>query len=94
MISYRVLIKNYILLPARSKRILPFMVSQNWLAGYANFRDLSQVFKGMSNRVKKYNSGMENAVNDLQTHYEDFRADFGRFFPDIKAYVHKKKDSL
>jgi acyl carrier protein phosphodiesterase len=92
--AYRVLINNYFLLPARSKRILPFMVSQNWLAGYANFRDLKQVFKGMSNRVKRYNSGMENAVSDLEMHYEGFQEDFDDFFPDMQVYVHKKKDSL
>jgi acyl carrier protein phosphodiesterase len=92
--AYRVLIGNFSLLPARSKRILPFMVSQNWLEGYANFKDLRQVFKGMSNRVKRYNSGMESAVNDLEERYELFHGDFKLFFPDLKNYVDKKKDSI
>jgi acyl carrier protein phosphodiesterase len=89
--AYRVLIGNYSVLPARSKRILPFMVSQNWLAGYANLKDLRQVFKGMSNRVKRYNSGMENAVSDLQENYELFHGDFKLFFPEIIEYVDKKR---
>jgi len=92
--AYGMLIDHFFLLPARSKRILPFMVSQNWLVGYANFKELDRVFKGMSNRVKRLNSGMEDAVTDLQEQYELFYEDFSLFFPQLIEASKEKKGSL
>ena len=60
--AYFLLIRKFHLLPARSKRILPFMVSQNWLVGYADFDSLQRVFNGMSRRTNNL-SGMENAIS-------------------------------
>lgn len=88
--TYRILARNYLLLPKRSKRILPWMIAQNWLAGYANFRDLERVFMGMSRRTG-YKSGMENAVSDLKKNYEEFQQEFQEFFPEIVGYVKEHK---
>ncbi len=84
--SYKVLVKHYHLLPARYKRILPFMIAQNWLVGYASFWSLERVFKGMARRTG-YKSGMENAVIDLKKHYHLFENEFRRFFPDMIKFV-------
>ena len=92
--AYGILIDHFFILPARSKRILPFMVSQNWLVGYANFKELDRVFKGMSNRVKRLNSGMEDAVTDLKEQYELFHEDFILFFPQLIEASKEKKGSL
>lgn len=80
---YGLMLNNYQLLPPRSKRILPFMVIHNWLVGYSRFNDLQWVFNGMSRRSRKYNSGMENAVESLKKDYAGFKADFETFFPDM-----------
>jgi len=48
---YGLMLRNYSLLPAKSKRILPYMIIHNWLVGYANFSDLQWVFNGMSRRA-------------------------------------------
>lgn len=92
--AYSILIDHFFILPARSKRILPFMVSQNWLVGYANFKDLDRVFHGMSNRTRRYNSGMENAVTDLQKNYQYYLDEFTKFFPQIIDAARIKKGSL
>ena len=84
--TYRFLISRYDQLPARSRRILPFMISQNWLVGYSDFYILSKVFQGMARR-SKFRSGMENAVEDLQRDYEDYHKEFRAFFPDIIEYA-------
>ncbi|MCF8227469.1 MAG: ACP phosphodiesterase [Bacteroidales bacterium] len=83
---YRLLARNYSLLPARSRRILPFMIAQNWLAGYANLKDMERVFRGMSRRTG-YKSGMEYAVVDLKKHYDFFLNDFREFFPELIRFV-------
>jgi acyl carrier protein phosphodiesterase len=86
--AYSLLIRKYGLLPARSKRILPFMITQNWLVGYSNFYSLERVFKGMSRRTR-FLSGMENAVEDLKRDYSAYEDEFRQFFPDIIEHVEK-----
>jgi acyl carrier protein phosphodiesterase len=80
---YKTLIKNFSSLPPRSKRILPWMIAQNWLTGYANLYDLQRVFNGMSQRTR-FDSGMEHAVEFLKYNYQDFEQDFRLFFPDLE----------
>lgn len=84
---YRLMLANYTILPAKSKRIIPYMVIHNWLVGYSRLQDLQWVFNGMSRRSKKYNSGMEGAVDSLRANYEAFHADFREFFPDMIAHA-------
>ncbi len=84
--TYQLLINSYDLLPPRPKRILPFMVSQNWLVGYADLEILKRVFAGMSRRTK-FNSGMEDAVKDLELDYALYESEFREFFPHIIRHV-------
>ena len=77
------------ILPERINYMLKYMVPQNWLLNYANFEGLRKVFRGMANRAK-FDSKMENAVEDLQENYELFEEEFTNFFPDLKVFVSKK----
>ncbi|MFO8129320.1 MAG: ACP phosphodiesterase [Bacteroidales bacterium] len=83
---HRLLIGNYTMLPSRSRRILPFLVSQNWLLGYRYMHGLRRVFLGMDRRTG-YRSGMKHAVEDLEGNYEGLQADFKRFFPEMVHQV-------
>ena len=91
---YNLMLSNYAILPARSKRILPYLVIHNWLVGYSRFSDLQWVFDGMSRRSRKYNSGMENAVESLKEHYLSFHDDFKEFFPEMIAHAKKFREVL
>lgn len=84
--AYNVLMKNYNILPKRAKFILPIMIGANWLVNYADLNSLQRHMEGMARRTP-FNSGMENAVEDLKTHYQDFRNDFTLFFPELINYV-------
>lgn len=83
---YSLLIQQFNILPPRSKRILPFIVSQNWLVGYANLDVLQRVFEGMARRTK-FDSGMENAVSDLKLDYHAYEQEFHSFFPEIIKHM-------
>lgn len=91
---YSLMLGNYTILPPRSKRILPYMIIHNWLVGYSRFTDLQWVFNGMSRRSKKYESGMEDAVKSLKLDYENFKADFETFFPDMIKAAKQFRDEL
>ena len=80
--AYLNLVLRFDLLPPRSKRILPFLITQNWLVGYADFEVLARVFKGMSRRAS-FLSGIEHAVDDLVADYSLYESEFRAFFPEI-----------
>ncbi len=84
--NYAILMQNFDILPAGTRRILPYMVEDDWLASYADLDFLQQSLQGMAIRTP-YRSGMEKAVNDLRDHYESFHDDFHEFFPDLIRFT-------
>jgi len=87
--SYKTLLKNYVVMPARMKRILPIMAAGNWLASYAEVDNISLALTGMSRRTK-FNSGIENGGKELKLHYVDLRNDFQKFFPELVDFSKQK----
>jgi acyl carrier protein phosphodiesterase len=87
--SYKTLLKNYVVMPARMKRILPIMAAGNWLASYAEVGSISLALKGMSRRTK-FDSGIENGGEDLKLHYKELQNDFSEFFPELIVFSKKK----
>jgi acyl carrier protein phosphodiesterase len=85
---YSVLKKNYAILPQRTKRLLPFLITQNWLYGYSRFNDLERVFYGMDRRTE-FNSGMSNAVTVLKRNYSEIQEDFNTFYPKLTNFVNE-----
>ena len=85
---YKLLSKKFLLLPNQTKKILPFMIAQNWLLNYANFNGLENVFYGM-NRRTKHLSGMQNAVVVLKKNYAELNSDFNTFYPQLMEYAER-----
>jgi acyl carrier protein phosphodiesterase len=83
---YRILLKNFLLLPNKTKRILPFMIRSNWLASYANLEFLQRSLEGMAVRTP-FQSHMEKAVEDLRKDYSFYKEEFTVFFPAVTAFV-------
>lgn len=90
---YSLLGKHSSELPDKMNYMLQYMIPQNWLLNYSRFDGLGRVFRGMANRTK-FESNMENGVEDLQAGYIDFEAEFTKFFPDLEEFSHKKIQSL
>ncbi len=90
--AYNVLLGNYLLLPYRAQRILPFMIGSNWLVNYADFDRLQKNFEGLARRTP-FESGMEFAVKDLVANYNEFSEEFREFFPQLIDFVNRLKRS-
>ena len=86
---YLILAKRFLLLPARVKRILPFLIGQNWLSGYANLKDLKRVFNGMDRRTG-YVSGMDKAVSVLEKDYDSLYLDFKEFYDELEKFAEQR----
>ena len=82
---YKILEDRYDFLPERTRRMLPFLTSQNWLLAYANFNGLNSVFQGMDRRTG-LKSGMANAIPVLMENYEGIKDDFLSYYPLLEEY--------
>lgn len=69
-------------LPERFTRMLPWMVSQDWLVSYRERRGVELALRRMSQRLAD-GSGLLAATAHLQACYAQFEADFHRFFPSL-----------
>lgn len=72
--------------PPRVQQLLPYLIRDNWLAGYASFAGIGRALTGLSRRASP-GSGMETAVQELERNYTAYAADFREFFPQLQAYV-------
>ena len=84
---YNILMRRFMILPAKTKRILPFMLADDWLAGYAYLEGLNLALTGMARRTNFY-SGMEYGVESLKQNYNLFEEEFTLFFHDLRNDVY------
>ena len=66
--------------------MLKYMIPANWLYYYSEIEGIHQALTGMSRRTK-FESGMENASEDLRKHYKEFKKDFELFFPELISFT-------
>jgi len=90
---YTILAKRFVILPNRVKRMLPFLIAQNWLTGYANFTDLQRVFNGMNRRTNNI-SEMNTAVTVLENNYDELLNDFNNFYPELELFSKNKLNEI
>ena len=90
---YDLLEENYEILPMGTKRMLPYMIADNWLLNYANLEGISRVLNGMNRRTNN-KSRMNLAIMDLEEHYSDFEIEFTAFFAELITFSRQKLNSL
>lgn len=90
---YDLLEENYTILPDGVKRMMPYMISDNWIYNYSNLDGISRVLSGMNRRTKN-KSKMNFAILDLETHYVDFEKEFSVFFDELIIYSKQKYISI
>ena len=86
---YDLLEDNYEILPDTTKHMMPYMIADNWILNYANLQGIARVLNGMNRRTKN-KSKMNFAINDLETHYEEFEKEFSAFFEELITYTKKQ----
>jgi acyl carrier protein phosphodiesterase len=79
---YELLEAHYELLPLRIQKMMPYMMTDNWLVNYASIDGISKALEGMDRRTKN-RSGMKDAVTELELFYSDFETEFSNFFEEL-----------
>lgn len=80
---------HYNVLPSRIQKMMPYMMSDNWLLSYASIDGIARVLEGMNRRTKN-RSGMDKAVNELELFYNEFETEFSSFFDELIAFSNEK----
>jgi acyl carrier protein phosphodiesterase len=82
---YIVLMKNRALLPDRLSRILPRMISENWLVSYIHLKGVEAALDRIACRLSRGEKFMR-AITEIEANYEALEKDFFAFFPDLARY--------
>ena len=83
----------YDFLPEGTKRMMPYMISDNWLLNYSHLAGIGKVLNGMNRRTQN-KSKMNFAIMDLEEHYADFEKEFTSFFEELVIFSKHKFNSL
>lgn len=90
---YDLLESNFEILPLGTKRMMPYMIADNWLYNYSNLAGISRVLNGMNRRTQN-RSKMNFAIVDLEQHYMAFEQEFTDFFEDLITFSRQKFKEL
>ncbi|MDC8004614.1 acyl carrier protein phosphodiesterase [Aureisphaera galaxeae] len=90
---YELLRTNFDILPTRIQRMMPYMISDNWLLSYASIQGISKILSQMNVRTKGI-SKMNFAVLELEEFYTEFEQEFTDFFEELIAYSKNKLAEL
>lgn len=80
---------NFDILPLRIQKMMPYMITNNWLLSYASVEGIAKVLEGMNRRTHN-RSQMNLAVNELEEFYEEFEKEFTSFFKELITFAKEK----
>ncbi len=90
---YDLLEDNYHILPIGVKRMMPYMIADNWIFNYSKMKGIGRVLYGVNRRTNN-KSKMNFAIMDLEEHYEEFEKEFTSFFEELTVFSKQKYVSL
>lgn len=90
---YDSLEEHYNILPLRIQKMMPYMITDNWLLSYASIDGISRVLDGMNRRTKN-RSGMNEAIVELEEFYKEFENEFTVFFDELITFSKQKLKEL
>ena len=86
---YELLRNSFDVLTPRIKRMMPYLISDNWLLSYATVEGISKILVQMNRRTNNI-SKMNFAVLELEEYYEEFENEFTSFFEELRAFSNNK----
>lgn len=90
---YNTLEENFDVLELRVQKMMPYMITNNWLVSYASIDGISKVLEGMNRRTKN-RAKMNLAVNELEEYYTEFESEFTSFFQELIEFAKEKLKTL
>jgi len=91
--TYQSLQQFYALLPERFQRMLPHMISQNWLLNYRTMNGIENSFGGIFRRAK-YLEYTPEVFEQFKENYVKLEEYYNAFFADVKTMAQKELQLL
>jgi len=85
--TYRVLSSYESVSPEKFKRMLPFMVTHDWLYNYKNHEGIRRSFEGLARRAKYINES-HKAFEIFENNYAALKHCYQEFFPELKKFAY------
>lgn len=89
---YRILEARYPELPARMQRSVAHMIANDLLLSYRELAGIERALRGIEGRLKR-ESGLHQALADLELNDAELGRDFEVFFPELVGYVESLRRS-
>ena len=86
---YELLRNSFNILTPRIKRMMSYMISDNWLLSYATVEGISKVLIKMNRRTNN-TSNMNFTVIELEEYYKEFENEFTSFFEELRIFSNHK----
>lgn len=80
---------NFDLLTPKTKKIVPFMVAQNWLKSYETVEGIEIILGQMDKRIV-HNTNLQKSIAELTEFYSEFEEEFFDFFEELQKFVATK----
>jgi acyl carrier protein phosphodiesterase len=90
---YNSLETHFDMLPIRIQKMMPYMITDNWLLSYASIEGITRVLEGMNRRTQN-RSSMNEAVIELEVFYKEFETEFTSFFDELILFSKEKLKDL
>lgn len=90
---YDLLGDYYEVLPLNIKKMMPYMIADNWLLSYAHTDGIAKVLNGMNRRTQN-RSKMNFAIVELNEFYDEFETEFTSFFKELIEFSNQKLKTL
>jgi acyl carrier protein phosphodiesterase len=90
---YQSLRDNYDFLNEKTRKMLPYLIQQNWLMSYQTIEGIEDILVKMDNRMI-HNSIMRLSVTELRTFNAEFEQEFTAFFEELLVHTNLKIQTL
>lgn len=91
---YGALTSHEAMLPARLREMLPYLIEQDWLGGYASFDGVAQTVARVSRRLSRNGHLLREGIDDLVLHRDAIARGFDQFFPELVAFATARRAEL
>ena len=86
---YQSLRDNHDFLTEKTRKMIPYLIAQNWLLSYQTIEGIEIILEKMDNRMKR-DSNMRFSVAELSTFYSEFEQEFTDFFEELRTHSKEK----
>lgn len=90
---YTLLQDNYDILTEKTKGMVPYMMTRNWLVSYATLAGLEMILFQMDHRTQN-RVNMHEAIVEVQKYYTEFEEEFTLFFEELRYHCEEKLKEL